>query len=80
MKPNISIIVPVYNTEKYVQCCIESLMRQTYNALEIIIVNDGSKDKTLELLVEEFELVETPYAYVERIKTKPLTMQWQARA
>lgn len=52
MKPNISIIVPVYNTEKYVQCCIESLMKQTYNALEIIIINDGSVDKSLAICEE----------------------------
>ena len=40
----ISIIVPVYNAEKYLPACVESLLSQTYGALEVILVNDGSKD------------------------------------
>lgn len=42
----ISIIVPVYNTEKYLQRCVESLINQTYKNLEIILVDDGSTDKS----------------------------------
>lgn len=42
----ISIIVPVYNTEKYVEQCIHSLVNQTYQDLEIIVVNDGSSDNS----------------------------------
>lgn len=45
----ISIIVPIYNAEKYLSECIESIIKQTYTKLEIILVNDGSKDKSLEL-------------------------------
>lgn len=44
----ISIIVPVYNIEKYVERCITSLVRQTYSNIEIIIVNDGSTDTSRE--------------------------------
>ena len=44
MKDLISIIVPVYNAEKYLNRCIESIINQTYKNLEIILVNDGSKD------------------------------------
>lgn len=40
----ISVIVPVYNTEKYLRECIESIIRQTYEMLEIILVDDGSTD------------------------------------
>lgn len=42
----ITIIVPVYNVEKYIRECIESLINQTYKNIEIILVDDGSKDKS----------------------------------
>lgn len=44
MKQLVSILVPVYNVEKYVERCLQSLVEQTYAPLEIILVNDGSKD------------------------------------
>lgn len=42
----ISIIVPVYNTSKYLEQCIKSILEQTYKKLEIILVNDGSTDQS----------------------------------
>lgn len=42
----ISVIVPIYNGEKYIKRCIECLLEQTYPRLEIILINDGSLDKT----------------------------------
>ena len=45
----ITIIVPVYNVEKYIRECIDSLINQTYKNLEIILVDDGSKDKSGEI-------------------------------
>lgn len=42
----ISIIVPVYNMEKYLEKCVDSILKQTYQNLEIILVNDGSKDSS----------------------------------
>ncbi|NLL62094.1 MAG: glycosyltransferase [Candidatus Atribacteria bacterium] len=46
-QPLISVIVPVYNAEKYLPKCIESIQNQTYRNLEIILVNDGSTDNSL---------------------------------
>ena len=46
----ISIIVPVYNGEKYIQECIDSLLKQTYNKIEIIIIDDGSTESTNSIL------------------------------
>lgn len=48
--PKISVIVPVYNTYKYLKRCIGSILNQTFQDLEIIIINDGSTDKSLQLL------------------------------
>lgn len=45
-----SFIVPVYNTEKYLEKCLDSLVNQTYKNFEIIIVNDGSTDKSGEII------------------------------
>lgn len=46
----VSIIIPVYNGEKYIEDCIKNLKEQTYRSFEAIFVNDGSKDNSLELL------------------------------
>ena len=47
-----SVVVPVYNVEPYVAKCLETLINQTYKDFEIIIVNDGSKDHTLEQMIK----------------------------
>lgn len=44
--PLISVIVPVYNTEQYLEKCIKSILTQTYNNIELILVNDGSTDNS----------------------------------
>jgi len=49
MNPLISIIVPIFNTEKYLIECIESIRNQSYKNIQIILVNDGSTDKSLEI-------------------------------
>ena len=46
----VSIIVPVYNAEKYLDKCIQSLVRQTLSNIEIVLVNDGSKDNSLSII------------------------------
>lgn len=50
--PKISVIIPVYNTEKYLSRCLESIINQTYTDLEIICVNDGSTDNSAKILEE----------------------------
>ncbi len=50
MEPLISIIVPVYNVEKYLERCILSIINQSYSNIEIIIVNDGSTDGSEDII------------------------------
>lgn len=48
----ISIVIPVYNVEKYLRTCLDSVVNQTFKDIEIVIVNDGSKDGSLDILKE----------------------------
>lgn len=48
-KPKISIIVPVYNVEKYLERCLDSILSQSFNAFELILVNDGSTDNSYKI-------------------------------
>ncbi len=49
MSEKISVIVPVYNAERFLERCTDSILNQTYTDIELILVNDGSKDNSLEL-------------------------------
>ena len=49
-RPQISIIIPIYNTEKYLKQCLDSLIEQTFKDIEIICVNDGSTDNSKNIL------------------------------
>lgn len=48
--PKFSIIVPVYNVEKYIKKCLDSVFAQTLKDFEVIVINDGTKDKSIELI------------------------------
>ena len=50
MAPKVSFIIPAYNIEDYIGKCLDSILNQTWQDFEIIVVNDGSKDKTGEVL------------------------------
>jgi cellulose synthase/poly-beta-1,6-N-acetylglucosamine synthase-like glycosyltransferase len=71
LAPGISVIAPAYNEEVTIIVNVKSLLTLNYPLFEVIIVNDGSQDNTLKLLIEEFDLVEAPFAYVEKIKSQP---------
>ncbi|MBO5525542.1 MAG: glycosyltransferase [Clostridia bacterium] len=51
-QPLISVIVPIYNAENFIKRCLDSICGQSYTNLEIVLVNDGSKDNTLSILKE----------------------------
>ena len=49
-KMKLSVIVPVYNTEEYLKECIDSILNQTLDLYEVIIVDDGSTDGSLDII------------------------------
>ena len=53
MNPKVSVIVPVYNVEKYLAKCLDSLVIQTLEDIEIIVVNDGTKDNS-QLIINQY--------------------------
>ncbi len=50
--PKVSVIIPVYNTEKYLRECIDSVLNQTFDDFEVLLINDGSSDKSGQICEE----------------------------
>lgn len=57
MKPLISVIVPIYNCEKYLERCVDSIIGQTYENLEIFLIDDGSTDSSLQIC-ERYKIID----------------------
>lgn len=70
--PPISILVPAYNEEPTILRTLDSLMKLDYPHYEIIVVNDGSSDKTLQKVLEAYHLKETQRFVKEYVKTQPI--------
>lgn len=64
--PKVSVIVPVYNVEEYIEKSIESLINQTLDDIEIIIVNDGSKDESKKIIEQYLSLYPEKIKYYEK--------------
>lgn len=69
--PGVSIVAPAYNESMTIIDNVNSLLKLEYPNFEICIVNDGSKDDTLQKLIDNFDLVEVPFEYVEHIHCAP---------
>jgi cellulose synthase/poly-beta-1,6-N-acetylglucosamine synthase-like glycosyltransferase len=73
LTPPVSILAPAFNEEASIIQSVRSLLKLNYGTYEVIVINDGSKDKTLELLVTEFKLYRSKQVYQERIRAKPVS-------
>ena len=72
LEPAISILVPAYNEETTIAASIRSMLQLAYSEFEIIIINDGSKDATLDVLKREFGLALFPESVSPQLETKPV--------
>ena len=72
LTPAVSILAPAYNESATCIESVNSLLKLNYPTAEVIFVNDGSKDNTLEVVIKEFDLVKTERVYIPVIDTKPV--------
>ena len=70
--PEISVILPVYNVEDYIDVCMESIIRQTYRNMEILLINDGSTDASAEKCAAWRDRDPRAKACASRASTRPL--------
>ena len=78
-EPPVSLILTAYNEEAVIVSSVRSLLQIEYPEYEIIVVNDGSTDNTLELLRREFDLVDFPATFRPRVKHAPVRAIYQSR-
>ena len=72
LEPAISILVPAFNEEATIVAAVRSMLQLTYSEYEIIVINDGSRDHTLDVLVKEFSLTAFPESFRGQIATQPI--------
>ena len=72
LSPTISILAPAFNEEATIEASLKALLALQYPRLEVIVISDGSKDQTVQVLIERFDLVPVKTIYEQRIKTKPV--------
>jgi cellulose synthase/poly-beta-1,6-N-acetylglucosamine synthase-like glycosyltransferase len=72
LSPTISMLAPAFNEEATIEGSLRALLALQYPRLEVIVISDGSKDKTMQVLIERFDLVPVKTIYERRIQTKPV--------
>src|SRR5690625_4036893 len=70
--PGISLVTPAYNEELIIIDSAHSFLNLEYPNYEVIIVNDGSTDNTLNTLIEEFDLEIVPFPYIDKVRCQPV--------
>ena len=79
MDPPISLLVPAYNEEASMADSLRSMLQLAYSDFEIIVIHDGSKDSTLEVLKKEFDLEPFPESVDARLPTQPVRGYYRSR-
>lgn len=70
--PPVSVMAPGYNEEKSIVASVKSLLELQYGQFEVIVINDGSKDRTMDVLKEEFKLVKTSRKYNPQLASEKI--------
>ncbi len=78
LKPPISLLVPAYNEAPTIAASVRSLLQLAYHEFEIIVINDGSKDETLDELQREFDLIPFAEAYWRKLPAQPIRGIWRS--
>ena len=79
LAPHLTLIAPAYNEERTIKENVQSLLSLNYNNYEVIIVNDGSKDKTLDFLLKAYDLEPVELEVNDVLKTKPVKRVYKSR-
>lgn len=77
--PPLSLLVPAYNEEVTISSSLLSFLTLEYPHLEVVVVNDGSPDGTMDVLLREFDLYEVPPAFAVAVPTRPVRAYYRSR-
>jgi cellulose synthase/poly-beta-1,6-N-acetylglucosamine synthase-like glycosyltransferase len=72
LSPTISILAPAFNEEASIETSLRALLALQYPNLEVIVISDGSEDRTVQVLIDRFDLVPVKPIYEQRVKTQPV--------
>lgn len=77
--PPLTFLVPAYNESKTITITLQNLLTLSYQNKQIILINDGSKDNTLEFLINTFDLIKVPPSILELIPTQPILSYYRSK-
>jgi cellulose synthase/poly-beta-1,6-N-acetylglucosamine synthase-like glycosyltransferase len=78
-EPAVSVLVPAYNEEQTIVSALQSVLQLEYHCYEVLVINDGSQDKTLQVLMAHFELQPMPLPAVEGLPTAEIKGFYRSR-
>ena len=79
VEPPVSVLMPAFNEEATIRTSVRSMLQLQYPEFEIVVINDGSKDNTLAVLIEEFDLVPHPEPLRQAVAHQPVQAIYRSR-
>ncbi|WP_245693378.1 glycosyltransferase family 2 protein [Salinimicrobium catena] len=80
LAPHLSLIAPAYNEELTIEENVQSILSLNYNNYEVVVVNDGSKDRTLDILIKTYDLVPTDLDFKGELPTKSVRRVYKSKS